>query len=473
MVDNPVLDVGKLFDESLVRKPEEDSDGSEIPTRVTLEQSRTRAILLCHLLRSVLTGAPEMKPGARVQLTLKKQLDENAIIFFKGYIDSTSSSNSDSDPSASDDSESEAHLDSNGLGATPYSRFLRSFMDDGSGGDDGYVPIGDSDGDSDGGLHLRSRYGQTGSFRRRTKSALEACLRFFCIFAADLTCIFQLSRPIDLLLYDSPPILRPSEPLMIWPMSPGNVLFADFKNLDQEEAEANNYIQYSQNAIFPLREIPSHRDTRSPKETTQAEKEQRKISISQVRLGFTRALPVRHHAQTLSRKTTRALPMQIYRTKNELGHFHTLPISQLPFALTRTSSQLYFTVDRKLTVFRIKLFPTRDRKESDEPVLVPRESVFLLATAKTREVRFLPSSSAFNISEDKRDQGEEAMHVLVGSQVNSSCVLLAEVPSTSNLDSAHDERRHSSRRYVLDPPVVAVCGVEGSVPMPVGFLYLE
>ncbi|KAL5043901.1 hypothetical protein BDW71DRAFT_209886 [Aspergillus fruticulosus] len=478
MVGNPVLDVGKLFEESLESKTEYDSDGSEM---ADIDQSSSESDDSDISLSSAQTGidwSSGDETWSEGSTDVEEAIrDENAIIFFRGYIDGSSSSESESESSASDDNESEADSDSGGLGATPYSRFLRGFMDDDSDGDDAYVPIDDSDGDSDGGLHLRSRYGQTRFFRKKTKSALEACLRVFSISETGLTCIFQLSRPIDLLLYDSPPILHPFKPLIIWPMSPGNVLFAKFENKTwfkrklrptttfTRQVLAKGHFspcgKYLHIAILEARRKP-------PKEKKSKRKDPSpKPDLIPLEL----SLFVTTHRLS-SRKTTRAPPTQIYRTKIELGHFHSLPVSQLPFALTWTPSQLYFTVGRKeLTVFKIKLFPPRDGEESEDPVLVPRESVFLPATAKTREVRFFPSSPDSTLSDNEsKCEHEGSMHVLIGSQIRSSRVLLGEGPSTSNPDSAHNEEGgFQVEGTAWIPQSEAVRGVEGSVSMPVGF----
>ncbi|KAL4998078.1 hypothetical protein BDV10DRAFT_185687 [Aspergillus recurvatus] len=478
MVGNPVLDVGKLFEESSESKTEDDSDGSEM---ADIDQSSSESDESDTSLSSAQTGidwSSGDETWSEGSTDVEEAIrDENAVIFFRGYIDDSSSSKSESELSASDDNESEADSDSDGLGATPYSRFLRGFMDDDSDGDDAYVPIDDSDGDSDGGLHLRSRYGQTRFFRKRTKSALEACLRVFNIYETGLTCIFQLSRPIDLLLYDSPPVLYPFKPLIIWPMSPGNVLFADFENKTWFRRKLRPTTTFTRQVFTKCRFSPCGKylhiaileARRKPSKEKKSKRRHSPLKPDLVPLEL--SLFVTTHRLS-SRKTTRAPPTQIYRTKIDLGPFRTLPVSQFPFALTWTPSQLYFTVSTKeLTVFKIKLFPPHDGEESEGPVLVPRESVFLPATAKTREVRFFPSLSGSNLSESEskyKDKGP--MRVLIGSQIRSSRVLLGEGPSTSNPDSAHNgEGGFQVDGTAWIPQSEAVRGVEGSVSMPVGF----
>lgn len=94
------------------------------------------------------------------------------------------------------------------------------------------------------------------------------------------------------------------------------------------------------------------------------------------------------------RKTTRSPPSLIYRTRMSLGQTESLSVSRLPFTLTWTAEELYFTVsDVTLRVSRIRLFKdtsltgeTRDTRD----VLVPQKTTFLPNTARRRQVHFYP-----------------------------------------------------------------------------------
>ncbi|KAL6238700.1 hypothetical protein BDW75DRAFT_237145 [Aspergillus navahoensis] len=275
------------------------------------------------------------------------------------------------------------------------------------------------------------------------------------------------------------PNSTPIQASHIWPMSPGNVLFADFENKTWFKRKLRPTTTYTRQVFSKCHFSPCgeylhiailEARRKPPKEKKSKGKDPSpKPDLIPLEL----SLFVTTH-RLLSRKTTRAPPTQIYRTKIELGHFHTLPVSQLPFALTWTPSQLYFTVSRReLTVFKIKPFPPRDGEKSESPVLVPRESVFLPATATTREVRFFPSPSDSIISENESKCKDEApMHVLISSQIRSSRVLLGEGPSTSSPDSAHDgEGGFQVEGTTWIPQSEAIRGVKGSVSMPVG-LYI-
>ncbi|KAL4784384.1 hypothetical protein BJX76DRAFT_367696 [Aspergillus varians] len=467
MIDNPVLDVGKLFDETWDKQSEE-SDDSDLANSDASSSASSESDTSLSSTKTGVDWSSGDETWSEGSTDVEEALvDENAIIFFRGHVDSSSSSESEStESSASSDDEKSDSGSNSGLGATPYSRFLRGYLDDDSDGDDAYVPIDESDCDSDGGLHLRSRYGQ--ALRKSTKSDLEASLKVFSRSVKGLKCVFQLSRPLDLLLYDSPPALHPSKPLIIWAMSPGNVLFADFQQKTWFRRKLRPTTTFTRQVFTKCHfsdcgnylHIATLEARRKP---PQQEKKKNSSAIAQQTdpVPLELSLFVTTHRLS-SRKTTRAPPTQIYRTKIDLGKFNSLPVSQLPFTLTWTPSELYFTLSRQtLTVLKIKLFPPR---EDEEPVLTPRNRIFLPATAETREVRFFPSKANLSTEESK---GGETSHVLIGSQIRSSSVLLGEQTS----DSAHgdDKGGFQARGTAWIPQTEAIRGVEGSVSMPAGF----
>ncbi|KAL4910401.1 hypothetical protein BDW74DRAFT_186412 [Aspergillus multicolor] len=487
LTDNPVLDdIGKLFTE-WEKEGANDSNDSDVDNTDEASSSSDKSDTSLPSTKTGIDWSSGDETWSEGSTDVEEAVgDENAIIFFKGYIDSSSSSDSGSDtdgvPSASDDSESDAGSGSDGLGATPHSRFLRGFLDDDSDGDDAYVPIADSDDGSDGNVYPRSRR----HFRKQTKSGLEASLKVFSISDTGLTCIFQLSRPIDLLLYDSPPVLHPHKPLIIWPMSPGNVLFAAFEEKTWFKRKLRPTTTFTRQIITKCHFSPCgeylHIAILEVRRKPIPEKKRKRTDPAPRGnlIPLHLSLFVTTHRLS-SRKTTRAPPTQIYRTKIELGHFHSLPVShQLPFTFTWAPTELYFTISaQNLVVFRIRLFPSRGELESVEPVLVPRERIFLPETASTREVRFFPSSSTSKLSElnnGEKNQASTQMHVLIGSQIRSSRVLLGEATpsnspsaSASKADTTHNEGGFQLEGAAWIPQCEAVRGVEGAVSMPVGF----
>ena len=100
------------------------------------------------------------------------------------------------------------------------------------------------------------------------------------------------------------------------------------------------------------------------------------------------------------RKTTRSPPSLIYRTRMSLGQTESLSVSRLPFTLTWTAEELYFTVsDVVLKVSRIRLFKDTSfigETGENRDVLVPQKTTFLPNTARRRPVHFYPQGSGLN-----------------------------------------------------------------------------
>ncbi|KAL4914739.1 hypothetical protein BDW62DRAFT_189997 [Aspergillus aurantiobrunneus] len=466
MIDNPVLDVGKLFDHSWEKQVNEDSDDSDMAEVDDFSSESSESDTSISSTKTRVDWSSGDETWSEGSTDVEEAInDENAIMVFRGYVDSSSSSESESSELSVSD-ESDADSDSGGLGATPHSRFLRGFMDDDSDGDDAYVPIDESDCDSDGGggLALHSRYRGSHFFRKRSKSDLEASLRVFIKSETGLKCVFQLSRPLALLLYDSPPVLHPFKPLIVWPTSPGNVLFVDFEQKTWFSRKLRPTTTYTRQVFTKCRfsDCGKYLHIATLEARRKPPKKQKKASSSTPEsadlIPLELALFVTTHRLS-SRKTTRAPPTQIYRTKIELGQYRSLPVAQLPFTITWTPSELYFTLSRKvLLVLKVKLFPPR---EGEEPILIPRERVFLPATAETREVRFFPSPPA------RESPKEGPMRVLIGSQIRSSRVLLGE--DTANSEHNGEEGGFQAAGTAWIPQIEAVRGVEGSVSMPAGF----
>jgi hypothetical protein len=228
-VDDAVQDLSKLFDQANDEQghsSEDDDDSSSD----SLSSSTSY------------TGV-DWTSGAETWSEASTELDdvvedENALVVFKGYVDSSeSNSESSVDENETGSSDEEEDEEEDGLGATPYSRFMRGYLDDDSDGDDAYVSLAppwayddDSDDSDCGGINpFFSQYGTKFRHKKKAGSGLEASIAVFATTPeSGLKCIFRLSRQLSLVLYDSPPVLHPTKPFLVWPMSPGNVLFADF-----------------------------------------------------------------------------------------------------------------------------------------------------------------------------------------------------------------------------------------------------
>lgn len=93
-------------------------------------------------------------------------------------------------------------------------------------------------------------------------------------------------------------------------------------------------------------------------------------------------------------KTTKSPPSLIHRAKVHVGSRKTLSVSDLPYTLTWTPDELYFTCSADiLQVYRIRLFNHSDKLDKtggELNVLMPKENVFLPRTACQREVYYFP-----------------------------------------------------------------------------------
>ena len=102
-----------------------------------------------------------------------------------------------------------------------------------NGYDDAY--LGDSD-DSGGGCGSESDNGEGPSMRsffrpgaKRVNKYERGQLQIYDLRQDPPKLLFELSPTLPLLLYDSPPIIHPTKPLVVWPLFGGDILFVDFE----------------------------------------------------------------------------------------------------------------------------------------------------------------------------------------------------------------------------------------------------
>jgi len=84
--------------------------------------------------------------------------------------------------------------------------------------------------DSDSGDEVNFGDGSDGlAFRRRLKSGTpKGSITVFDSSMCPPKLVFQYSHPLPITLYDSPPVIHPTKPLVVWPLCGGDILFADF-----------------------------------------------------------------------------------------------------------------------------------------------------------------------------------------------------------------------------------------------------
>ena len=65
--------------------------------------------------------------------------------------------------------------------------------------------------------------------RKREAKVQQGILTIYDLAANPPTQLFTFTHPLPVMLYDSPPAIHPTKPLVVWPLCGGDVLFADFE----------------------------------------------------------------------------------------------------------------------------------------------------------------------------------------------------------------------------------------------------
>ncbi|KAK0473016.1 hypothetical protein EDD18DRAFT_1404613 [Armillaria luteobubalina] len=215
--------------------------------------------------------------------------------------------------------------------------------------------------------------------------------------------VFHFSQQVQYTLFDSPPVIHPTSSLMVWPLGCGTVLFADFlgntyfcRRLRPSTVHTRQIFmkcrfslcgQYLHVACLEAQRRPRHKEDRSSARLA--------LMVSTYRLCL--------------KKTCRSPPTLIHRAKVVLGSTDFISVSNLPYTLTWTRTELYFTCsDVQLKVYRVSLFNPNQGISGDSvpSVLVPEEALFLPETAENRKVYFFPS-----------DNDHSPSRVIIGSDV--------------------------------------------------------
>ena len=83
--------------------------------------------------------------------------------------------------------------------------------------------------DSDDEERLARRMAYTRQDRKRNAKAQQGVLTIYDLAINPPTQIFTFTHQLPIMLYDSPPEIHPTKPLVVWPLCGGDVLFADFE----------------------------------------------------------------------------------------------------------------------------------------------------------------------------------------------------------------------------------------------------
>ena len=83
--------------------------------------------------------------------------------------------------------------------------------------------------DSDDEERLVRRMAYSRQDKNREAKVQQGVLTIYDLAAGPPTQVFTFTHPLPIMLYDSPPAIHPTKPLVVWPLCGGDVLFADFE----------------------------------------------------------------------------------------------------------------------------------------------------------------------------------------------------------------------------------------------------
>ena len=204
--------------------------------------------------------------------------------------------------------------------------------------------------------------------------------------------VFRFRYPSEGRLYASPPVFHPTRELLVWPVGPGEILFANF----------------TQNTYFTRRIFTASKMTCQISVQCQFSPDGCYLHMASLD-GFLvepdgikgLALKLRISTYRLSsKKTTRAPPKLVFQTAINLSPDfmrRNLSVSSLPYTLTWTDSYVYVTESRPcLRVYRVPLYQAvrEADKTEDSPKAVFTNSgdIFLPRSAAGRKVYFFPET---------------------------------------------------------------------------------
>ncbi|KAK0441847.1 hypothetical protein EV421DRAFT_1952359 [Armillaria borealis] len=221
------------------------------------------------------------------------------------------------------------------------------------------------------------------------QDGMRATITVFDIRSCAVRKVFHFSQQIHYELYDSPPVIHPTSSLIVWPLSSGEVLFADFIGNTYLSRRLRPSTAHTRQIFMKCRFSTSGQYLHVACLEGQSRPRQRKKENGSVKL----ALMVSTYRLCM-KKTSRSPPTLIHRARISLGAETSISVSNLPCTLTWTTEALYLTYSNaELRVYRVSLFnPNKGILDGSIPsVLVPEEAVFLPGTAQKRKVYFFPS----------------------------------------------------------------------------------
>ncbi|KAK2012798.1 hypothetical protein LZ32DRAFT_677075 [Colletotrichum eremochloae] len=151
---------------------------------------------------------------------------------------------------------------------------------------------------------------------------------------------YEHNLPATSMLYHSPPALHPQEPLLVWPLGGGEVLFADFEAKTyfiRAIMPTTSEIRFSPcGGYIHIASIEGRLlDKTLSTSTSSGENGAKKPEIVLSLFLTTHRLS--------SRKRTHSPPRLIHKVKLTLGQFTGFSLTKLPFTFVWTSDHLFFT----------------------------------------------------------------------------------------------------------------------------------
>ena len=241
--------------------------------------------------------------------------------------------------------------------------------------------------------------------------------------------LFKFSHLLTTVLEESPPAIHPTQPLVVWPLSGGDILFADYR--------ANSYFirkfkPSTRKGIY-LQLSGKFKDcltnTKASHEFVQChfspcgrylhiaslESQIEPITKKELKKGTT---PSKLSSAFISthrlskRKTTRSPPLLIHRVKISLGKHSS---TEMPIQITWSPDHAFISsssASNTLSLFRIELFAPR-KGEKKDLVCVPRASTVLPKSARSAGVQYFApglhdTRALVSIGSSANDKDDEA-----------------------------------------------------------------
>lgn len=115
--------------------------------------------------------------------------------------------------------------------------------------------------DSDDEERLLRRMAYSRKNRKGDSKVQQGVLTIYDLAASPPAKVFTFTYKLPIMLYDSPPAIHPTKPLLVWPLCGGDVLFADFEGKSYFIRRARTTTRKSRSSyLFVPCEIPSFKE---------------------------------------------------------------------------------------------------------------------------------------------------------------------------------------------------------------------